>query len=196
MSGMNSTILKLQSVLLTKEKQVVLLEELDRYATATNWVIKASLKNHLLRPSKITAAISEKFFVQFDKRMEYLADIVKTACSEIARHRRLSNTIRSMRDETPFFKKGRAIFSQPIVKLSDRAITITLSDRTHLPIPFDKFSRNKSANMLSEILRGESLKTDADGKVPLNHRYDRIRLTWNREGFLNIDIQANIKRTY
>lgn len=192
MPDTGATILKLQSVVLTREKRILLQEDLDRYANATNWVIKAALKNHLLKPTKITETISEKFFNQFDKRPEYLADIVTTACSEIARHRRLSNTIRSMRDKTPFFKKGRAIYSQPIVKLSENGITIALWDRTQLPIPFDKFTRNKSADEISEILKGEVPK--ADGKMPLNQRYERIRLTWIREGFLRIDIRANIKK--
>ncbi len=192
MSDMESTILKLQSVVLTKEKQILFEEELNRYANATNWVIKTSLKNHLSKPSKIVEAISEQFFDQFDKRPEYLADIVKTACSEIARHRKLSITIRSMREKTPFFKRGCAIYSQPLARLSDRAVTITLWDKTHLPIPFDKFSRNKLANEISKILRGEPLKVDADGKMPLNQRYDRIRLIWNKEGFLRIDIRAKI----
>ena len=196
MPNMKAAILKLHSVVLTREKQILLQEELDRYAKATNWIIKAALKNHLLRPTKITEALGETFFDQFDRRPEYLADVVTTACSEIARYRRLSNTIRSMRDKTPFFKKGRAIYSQPIVKLSESGITVTLWDRTHLPIPFDKFSRNKSANEISEILKGEPPKADADGKMPLNQRYERIRLTWIREGFLRIDIRANIKKGY
>lgn len=188
-------ILKLQSVTLTREKQILLQEELDRYANATNWIIKTALKNHLSRPSKIIEVIEETFFDQFDKRPEYLADVVQTACSEISRHRRMARTIRSMRDKTPFFKKGRAIYSQPIIKMSDRGIFLILEDQTELPIPFDKYSRNKAIKEISQILRGETVKGDSDRKIPLNRRYDRIRLTWNRAGFLMIDIRAYLTKT-
>jgi len=191
MSEMETVILKLQSVVLTREKQGVLQEELGRYVAATNWVIKVALKSHLVRPTKIIETASDEFSKQFDKRPEYLADVVKTASSEIARHRRLARTIRSMRDKSPFFKPGRAIYSQPIVTVSDKGITLTLHDRTHLPIPFDKFSRNKMSEELNEILKGEPV---INGRKPQNKRYNRVRLTWNKEGFLGIDIQANIPR--
>ena len=190
MSNTEPIVLKLQSVVLTREKQIVLQEELDRYADATNWVIKMTLKNHLTRPSKIIETLGDEFSERFDKRSEYCTDVVRTACSEIARHRRLSRTIRSMREKTPFFKRDRAIYSQPLVKLSDRAITLILCDRTELPIPFDKFSRNKTVEEIARILKGEPTKVGPDGKMPLNQRYDRVRLTWN--SFLGIDIRANL----
>lgn len=192
MSDTDIRTIKLQSVVLTREKQIILQEELDRYASATNWVIKMALKNHLSRPTRILEVVEEKFFEQFDRRPDYLTDVVKTAYSEMSRHRRLSRTIRSMRDKTPFFKRGRAIFSQPIVKVTDRAITLTLPDRTELPIPYDKYSRNKTTEEINSILMGERVKIDSEGKMPVNKRYDRIRLTWNSAGFLKIDIKANL----
>ena len=192
MSDTDIRTIKLQSVVLTREKQIILQEELNRYASATNWVIKMALKNHLSRPTRILEVVEEKFFEQFDRRPDYLTDVVKTAYSEMSRHRRLSRTIRSMRDKTPFFKRGRAIFSQPIVKVTDRAITLTLPDRTELPIPYDKYSRNKTTEEINSILMGERVKIDSEGKMPVNKRYDRIRLTWNSAGFLKIDIKANL----
>ena len=186
-------LLKLSSVALTREKQIPIEVEFSRYVQATNWVIKMLLKNrHLIKQAQILDAIREKFSERFDNRDSYLNDVVKSACAEIARHRKLAVTIRSMREKTPFFKKGRAIFSQPIVEISEKALILTLKDRTRVPIPYDKFSRNQNAERIAEILKGNPGKVDADGKMPTNKRYDRIRLTWNNEGFVNIDIKANL----
>jgi hypothetical protein len=119
-----------------------------------------------------------------------MRDVVKSACSEIARHRKLAMTVISMRDKTPFFKKGRMILSQPLVEISEKALILTLADRTKVPIPYDKFSRNQNAEQITEILKGASTKVDNLGKKILNKRYGRIRLTWNNQGFVNIDIRA------
>ena len=183
-------MLKLSSVILTREKQDSLQEEFTRYGNATNWVIRQILKKHLTKQTQIIESIQEEFSEQFDNRPPYLRDVIKSATSEITHHRKLAVTIRSMRDKTPYFKKGRAIFSQPIVKIGEKAIFLTLRDRTKLPIPYDKFSRNKNAETLVAILRGEGRKTDASNPIPLNKRYGRVRLTWNSEGFVNIDIRA------
>ena len=43
---------------------------------------------------------------------------------------------------------------------------------------------------IAEILKGNPVKVDAQGKMPTNKRYGRIRLTWNNEGFVNIDIRT------
>ena len=109
---------------------------------------------------------------------------MKTASVEIAQHRKLAETVRSMRDKTPFFKPGRLIFSQPIVRLSEKAITLTLPDESLLPIPFDKRSRNRLADKLTSILRGSK-----EGEI--NKKYDRVRITWNKEGFADIDIRIS-----
>lgn len=185
-------ILRLSSVALTREKQIPLQEEFSRYGLATNWVIKILLKNRLTKRGQIMDAIRDDFYEQFDRRPEYLDDVVRSACAEIARHRKRALTVRSMREKTPFFKQGRAIFSQPIVNLSDKALILTLADRTRIPIPYDKFSRNHNAEKISAILKGEPAKVDVEGKMPPNKRYGRIRLTWNNQGFLNMAIRTNL----
>jgi hypothetical protein len=88
-----------------------------------------------------------------------------------------------MRNKTPFFKPGRLILSQPIVKLDEKAVTLTLADNSILPIPFDKRSRNRLAEKIAAILRGVEEKE-------INRNYGRIRITWNKEGFADIDIRA------
>jgi hypothetical protein len=186
-------LLKLSSVALTREKQIPIEEEFTRYVQATNWVIKTLLKNrHLTKQTQILDTIRGEFSKRFDTRETYLNDVVRSAGAEIARHRKLAVTIISMRDKTPFFKKGRAIFSQPLVEISEKALILTLVDNTQVPIPYDKFSRNQNAEKIAEILKGNPNKLDAQGKMLTNKRYDRIRLTWNNEGFVNIDIKANL----
>ena len=185
-------LLKLSSVALTREKQIPIEEEFSRYVQATNWVIKTLLKNRLKKQAQIIDAIKEEFSERFDNRVTYLNDVVKSAASEIARHRKLAITIRSMRDKTPFFKKGRAIFSQPIVEISEKALILTLADSTRVPIPYDKFSRNQNARKIIEILKGNPVEADTQGRMPANKRYGRIRLTWNSQGFVNIVIRANL----
>ena len=185
-----TTLVKLSSVALTREKQIPIEEEFSKYGQATNWVIKAMLKNHLTRESQIINALQKEFADRFDKRVQYLKDVARSAGAEIAHHRKLAVTIRSMRDKTPYFKQGRMILSQPLVEISEKALILTLSDRTKVPIPYDKFSRNQNAEQIAEILKGASTKVDAQGRKIPNKRYGRIRLTWNNEGFVNIDIRA------
>jgi len=182
--------LKLSSVALTREKQIRVQEEISRYGLATNWVINKLIKNRVKRRGEILDAIQNDFFERFDSRSTYLNDVIRTAASEITRHRKLAMTIRSMRDKTPFFKKGRAIFTQPIVKISEKALILTLADSTKIPIPYDKFSRNQNAEKISVILEGDSTM-DAEGKIPSNKRYGRIRLTWNSAGFVIIAIKVD-----
>jgi hypothetical protein len=185
-------LLNLSSVPLTREKQIPLHEEFSRYGLATNWVMKILLKGNLTKRGEILDAIQDDFSEQFDNRRTYLNDVLRSATAEIARHRKLAMTVRSMRDKTPFFKSGRIIFSQPIVKISEKALILTLADRTRIPIPYDKFSRNQNAEKISAILKGESTKVDVDSKMPTNRRYGRIRMKWNSAGFLIIDIKANL----
>jgi hypothetical protein len=183
-------ILKLLSVTLTRDKQVILLEELKRYSAATNWVIKNILKNHLRSPARIKEAIEDIFMKEYDNRAGYLDNVVVSARAEIARHNKLAMTIRSMRDKTPFFRSGRLILSQPIIKVGDKAVVLKLMDRTEIAIPYDKRSRNRLATQINAILRGEPGTPDTSGTMQLNRRYERIRLTWNNEGFVNIDIRS------
>jgi hypothetical protein len=186
-------ILRLLSVTLTRDKQVLLLDEFKRYTTATNWVIKIILKNHLRGSSRIKEIVEEEFVKEYDKRPVYLDNVIKSARAEIARHNKLAVTIRSMRDKTPFFRTGRMILSQPIIMVGDKAVILKLQDRTEVAIPYDKRSRNRLAPKIDAILRGEPRKLDLSDTVPLNKRYGRIRLTWNNEGFVDIDIRAMIQ---
>jgi hypothetical protein len=176
-------VLKLLSVTLSREKQDILEEELRKYGAATNWTIKQILKRRLSSRSKTFETLQDEFVERYDKRRGYLEDVVKTASVEIAQHRKLAKTIKSMRDKAPFFKPGRLIHSQPIIQLDEKAVTLVLSDRSILPIPFDKRSRNRLAEKITAILKGKK----QDEK---NRNYDRIRITWNKEGFADIDIRA------
>jgi len=177
-------ILKLLSVTLTRDKQILLEEELQRYGAATNWTIKQILKQRLSSRTKTLEFLQDNFVSKYDKRREYLEDVVKTASVEITKHRKLAKTVRSTRDKTPFFKPGRLILSQPIIRLDEKAVTLTLTDGSLLPIPFDKRSRNRLADKISAILRGTR-----EGAI--NKNYGRVRITWNKEGFADIDIRAS-----
>ena len=192
MPATKAILLKLSSVALTREKQILVEEEFARYVKAVNWVIKAMLKERFTKQTQVVEAIQEEFSERFDNRPAYLNDVVRSAGAEIARHRKLAVNVRSLRDKDPFFRKGRAIFSQPIVKISEKALTLMLADRTRVPIPYDKFSRNRNAEKIAEILKAEPVGPDATGKVPPNKRYGRIRLTWNTQGFVIIDIRAHL----
>ena len=176
-------ILKLLSVTLTRDKQDILEGELQKYGAATNWTIRQILKQNLSSRSKTFTVLQDDFGNKFDKRRKYLEDVVKTASVEITEHRKLAETIRSMRDKTPFFKPGRLIHSQPIIKLDEKAVTLTLPDKSLLPIPFDKRSRNRLSDKITAILRGSKEGT-------INKKYSRIRIIWNKEGFADIAIRA------
>ena len=186
----NVKILRLLSVTLTRDKQVILLEEFKRYTAATNWTIKTILKNRLIGPVRIKEAIEDSFVKEYDNRSVYLDNVIVSARSEIARHSKLAMTIRSMRDKTPFFRSGRMILSQPIVKVGGKAVILKLPDRTDVAIPYDKRSKNRLAPEIDAILRGEPPMSNASSTMQLNRRYERVRLTWNTEGFVDIDIRA------
>lgn len=183
-------ILKLLSVTLTRDKQSVLKEEFKRYTVATNWVIKTILKNRLSGHSKIRETIEEAFEIEHDNRPVYLENVIRSARAEIARHSKLAMTIRSMRDKTPYFRPGRIILSQPIIKVGDKAVVLKLQDRTEVAIPYDKRSRNRLATAIDAILRGEPRLPDKSGIMQQNKRYERVRLSWNNEGFIDIDVRA------
>ena len=83
-------LLKLSSVALTREKQIPIEEEFSRYVQATNWVIKVLLKNRkLTKQAQILDAIRDIFSERFDNRETYLNDVVRSACAEIAEHKRI-----------------------------------------------------------------------------------------------------------
>lgn len=179
-------ILKLLSVTLTRDKQDVLEEELQRYGKATNWTIKQIVKQqHLTSTAKAVAALQVSFSEQFDRRDSYFRDVVKTARVEISDHRKMAETIRSMKNKTPFFRPGRMILSQPLIKLSEKAVILSTRDGSMLAVPFDKRSRNRLVEKIKVILRG-------DRPERINRNYGRIRITWNKEGFADIDIRAKV----
>ncbi|MFW9800161.1 MAG: hypothetical protein ACFFD9_06985 [Candidatus Thorarchaeota archaeon] len=169
-------IVKLTSVTLTREKQDKINIEFERYASAANFVIKTILRNHAPSGKKILDKVQDEFANRFDKREQYLKDVVKTAWSEVQRHRRMAEMVRSMRDKVPVFREGRIIFSKPIVKIQEQVLTLETVEREKIPIPFDKPSRNRAAAQLRAL---------ADG----SREYQRVRLTWNKEGYMDIDIR-------
>ena len=146
------------------------------YADATNWMIRIILKRRIATAQKAVELLQEEFAERFDSRIDYLRDVVKTARVEIGRHRNFAKTIRTMRDKTPFFKSNRAIFSNSIVSISGKAVTVATFDDIELHIPFDKRSRNRFATTL------QSLSQNPD-------RLGRVRLTWKKEGYVDIDIR-------
>jgi hypothetical protein len=177
-------VIRLQSVILTREKQLQIEGEFENYARATNFVIKSMLKQHLTKPERAFEVLEEPFKQQHDVRNEYLLDVIRTARAEISRHRRIASTVRSMRDKIPFYKPGRMILSQPIVRVGESALLLKMKDRSQVPVPYDKRSRNREADALLYIAKGET----EEG----NKRYGRVRMTWNKEGFIDIDIRARM----
>jgi hypothetical protein len=84
-----------------------------------------------------------------------------------------------MRGKAPVFKLGRMIFSQPIVSVDEKTVQLQTAEKEKVPIPFDKRSRNRLAEKLQLIVRRKI-------------SYDRVRLTWNKEGYMDIDIRTEV----
>ena len=176
MSKPDTEIIKLSSVTLTREKQDRIEKELQMYADATNWTIRVILKRDIATAKKAVELLQAEFAERFDSRIDYLRDVVKTARVEIGRHRRLAKTIRTMRDKMPFYKSNRAILSNPIVNVSEKALTLTTCDGVELHIPFDKRSRNRVLGTLKVLSQNKE-------------KLGRVRLTWKKEGYVDIDIR-------
>ncbi len=176
MSETETEIVKLTSVTLTREKQDKIDIEFGRYVSATNFVIKVILRNHVSSGKRTLDKVQDEFVDRFDKREQYLRDVVKTAWTEVQRHRRMAEMVRSMRNKVPVFREGRMIFSKPIVKIQEQGLTLETSNREKVPIPFDKPSRNRAAVQLRALVSG-------------SRKYERVRLTWNKEGYMDIDIR-------
>ncbi len=170
-------ILKLTSVTLSHEKQDKIDLEFERYMKAVNFVIRAIRKDHVPSGKKTFDLLQEDIATQFDRRPQYVKDVVKTAWGVVREHRRLAQTVRSMRDRMPVFKSGRVIFSQPIVSVDEIALQFQTADRERVPIPFDKRSRNRLVDELQSLVKGKTA-------------YDRVRLTWNKAGYMDIDIRV------
>jgi len=173
----DAKILRLTSVTVTREKQLSLQNEFDKYASATNFVIKSILQKHITKAQRTVELLEEEFSERFDSRPQYLTDVVKTARVEIGRHRKLARTIRTMRDKTPFFKPGRIILSHPLVSVSEKALILKTLEGEETPVPFDKHSRNRVVDDLAELAK------DPSG-------YGRVRITWNKQGYVDIDIRC------
>jgi predicted transposase len=172
-----SEILKLTSVTLSREKQDKIDLEFERYTNAVNYVIRVILKDHIPSGKKTFDLLQEDIASRFDRRPQYVKDVVKTAWGVVREHRIRAQTIRSMRDRMPVFRSGRMIFSQPIVSVDEMALQLQTAEREKVPIPFDKRSRNRLADELRSLVQGKTA-------------CDRVRLTWNKEGYMDIDIRA------
>jgi hypothetical protein len=170
-------VLKLTSVTLSREKQDKIDIEFERYTKAVNYVIRAILKDHIPSGKRAFDLLEEHISNQFDKRHQYVRDVVKTAWGEVQEHRRLAHTVRSMRDKAPVFRSGRMIFSQPIVSVDEKSVQLQTAEKEKVPIPFDKRSRNRLAEKLQLLVRRRTA-------------YGRVRLTWNKEGYMDIDIRT------
>ncbi len=170
-------IIRLDSVVLSREKQQALRRELQRYAEATDFVIRAILQRHITSAAKTIEAVREEFEKKFDRRPEYLADVVKTARVTIGEHRKMARVLISARKKRPRFKEGRLILSPPLVRVTERALLVALENGDYMPIPFDKRSRNKNLDILSDLAAGR-------------RQHDRVRITWRSEGFVEIDIRV------
>ncbi len=164
-------------MILTKEKQRVVQEQLEKYSSAVNYIIKTTVTLHLATSKQTLDAVSEEFARRYDSRPEYLEDAVKTARAAIAQHRKLARTVRSMRDRTPFFKPGRLILSSPIIKIDSDGIILFTATNEAVPLPFDKHSRNKDVETLRAI-------------VDRKRQVGRVRLTWRKEGFLEVTVRV------
>jgi hypothetical protein len=170
-------ILKLTSVTLSREKQDKIDLEFERYEKAVNYVIRAILRDHISSGKRTFDLLEEEISSRFDRRKQYLRDVVKTAWGEVREHRTLAQTIRSMREKAPVFRSGRMIFSKPIVSVDEKSLQLQTVDKEQVPIPFDKRSRNRILEELQSLVRGTTT-------------YGRVRLTWNKEGYMDIDIHT------
>lgn len=107
---------------------------------------------------------------------QYFRDVIRTAFSEVARHRRLAVTVRTLRDKTPFFKLGRMVFSAPVVSITETACIIIAVHGEEIALPFDKRTRSRESAILTAIATRQQ-------------KYGRVRLKWHKEGYLDIDIR-------
>ncbi|MFW9909778.1 MAG: hypothetical protein ACFFEF_14500 [Candidatus Thorarchaeota archaeon] len=131
---------------------------------------KEEAGNLKMNPEEMREEFATRFATQ------YVDDLIRTAFAEVARYRKLANIIVSMREKPPYFKYGTMIVSGMFVDIDDRGISLLTAQGNELSIPFDKRSRNKDADVLQQIV---------DNK----QKYTRVRLKWNLEGFLNIDVR-------
>ncbi|MFO7837861.1 MAG: hypothetical protein R6V83_14550 [Candidatus Thorarchaeota archaeon] len=177
MSAGNVEILKLLSVLLTQTKQDRIKEEFDKYTSATNYVLTEILEQHLTSASQAVDALREEFTSRFDPRVAYLEDVVRTARVKIGQHRAMARSMRSLRNKTPYFEEDKMIFSKPIIKVKPSATILFTADDEEIAIPYDKRTRNRNMDILTELASG---KRD----------HGRVRLTWKKAGYVGVDIRV------
>ncbi|RDE13257.1 MAG: hypothetical protein C4K47_06445 [Candidatus Thorarchaeota archaeon] len=106
----------------------------------------------------------------------YFRDVVRTALSEIAHHRKLAATVRSLGGKTPFFRFGRMIFSAPIASITETSCIIVTTNGDEIPVPFDKRSKSREVTILNALAAG-------------HQKCDRVRLKWHKEGYLDIGVR-------
>lgn len=108
---------------------------------------------------------------------QYFRDIVRTALSEITRHRRMAGMVRNLRDRSPFFKPGQMILSAPTASIGETGCVVLAVHGEEIPVPFDKRSRSREAVILTALAAGQE-------------RYSRVRLKWHKEGYVDINIRV------
>ncbi len=177
MPEITEEIIRLQSVPLTRDKMLRISREFEIYHNATNFVIKAILKEHIPTSSKTFELVKDEFVKQFDPRPQYLNDVIKTARVEIGKHRKMAAVVRSFREKIPAFKPGRIIVSPPIVRVREKALLLYTKENDEIPIPYDKPTRNRVIDKLRDMVNGSIT-------------YGRVRLTLQRAGYIKIDIRA------
>ena len=74
-------------------------------------------------------------------------------------------------------KQGTLIQSRPIIVVGASALILIRKDKSELPIPYDKRSRNRLQDRLAAIAKNRDL-------------CGRVRLSMRDEGFVEIDIRA------
>ncbi|TFG11500.1 hypothetical protein EU537_12165 [Candidatus Thorarchaeota archaeon] len=175
MSDAEIEVVGLSTVPLTRQKQDIIDAELEKYASATNYIILALFGKSPSEQQKSIEALRDKFYEKFDARPEYLDNILATARLEIQRHKAQARYIRNLRDKVPSFEEGELRLSAPLVKVGRKAIVLKTAE-DEVPLPFDKYSRNKNAQVLEEIRSGRTA-------------FQRVRFQWNKEGYFDVDIR-------
>lgn len=133
-------------------------------------VVSQIVTNPQMKPIEVRQEFAERFAKQ------YINDVIKTASVEITRHRKMAKLIVNLREKTPHFKHGVMIFSGFLVEIDEKTVSLLTLRGQKLAIPFDKRSRNREAEILKDIATG-------------GRKFQRVRFTLNKEGYLNIDIR-------
>ncbi len=138
--------------------------------------IKVATEEHGTRildrtPEEIRLEFAHQYSIQ------YVRDVLRSAASEISKHRKLAKTLISVRGKIPHFKYGTMILSGMLINLDEKAVEILSLSGERVPIPYDKRSRNREMIILEDL-------------ASQKRKYERVRLVLNKEGFLNIDLRV------